>query len=44
LTCPECGESRVAKQFSTFASSASSSQSSGFGAAAPSCGGGSGFR
>jgi putative FmdB family regulatory protein len=42
LTCPKCGESKVEKQFSTFASSASGTASAGFSTGAR-CGGGSGF-
>jgi putative FmdB family regulatory protein len=41
LTCPQCGDKQVEKQFSTFAAARSSS-SAGFGGAAG-CGGGSGF-
>ena len=41
LTCPECGEGRVTKQFSTFASNSGSGQAVSFGGSA--CGGGSGF-
>jgi putative FmdB family regulatory protein len=42
VTCPECGKERVSKQFSTFASGASSGQASAasFGGG---CGSGSGF-
>ena len=41
LTCPECGDARVTKQFSTFASNSGSTTGATFGGA--SCGGGSGF-
>lgn len=43
LSCPSCGEKRVEKQFSTFASSShGTSTSTGFSAGAG-CGGGAGF-
>ncbi len=42
LACPSCGERRLDKQFSTFASGAGSS-SSAAPAAGGGCGGGSGF-
>lgn len=41
LSCPKCGESRVTKQFSTFASSTGGQQTSA--ASLGGCGGGSGF-
>ena len=43
LTCPECGESRVTKQFSTFASSTGGPQASAA-SLGGGCGSGSGFR
>lgn len=45
LTCPDCGEPRPDKQFSTFASaSGGDSRAAGMSAAVAGCSGGSGFR
>ena len=43
LTCPDCGQKRVAKQFSTFASNAGTSSGSAMSFGGGGCGGGSGF-
>jgi putative FmdB family regulatory protein len=45
VSCPECGQSQVDKQFSTFASASSGAiQASGGSAIGAGCGSGSGFR
>lgn len=44
LKCPRCGKSRVSKQFSTFASGASSQRAGVASMGAGGCGAGSGFR
>ncbi|MGB5162560.1 MAG: zinc ribbon domain-containing protein [Thermoanaerobaculia bacterium] len=43
LACPECGEKRVVKQFSTFAASGNSTATSAGFSTGAGCGGGSGF-
>jgi len=43
LTCPQCGESRVTKQFSTFASASSGSSASMSSFGGGGCGSESGF-
>lgn len=43
LACPKCGEERVEKQFSTFASSGNSTTASAGFSPGAGCGGGSGF-
>ncbi|MGB5892140.1 MAG: zinc ribbon domain-containing protein [Thermoanaerobaculia bacterium] len=43
LICPECGDKKVEKQFSTFAASTGSSTSSASFGGGAGCGGGSGF-
>ena len=43
LTCPDCGNDRVTKQFSTFASNTTTGASSGMSFSGGGCGGGSGF-
>ena len=43
LTCPDCGQKRVTKQFSTFASNTGTSSDSAMSFGGGGCGGGSGF-